>query len=70
MPRAFLITHRRYNGVEEEIAGSERGTLFLSSRAATSIKKLISFNLIIMINQSKVRKLKSIKNFIGKNTLK
>ncbi|XP_011700462.1 PREDICTED: transcriptional repressor scratch 1 [Wasmannia auropunctata] len=25
MPRAFLITHRRYNGVEEEIAGSERG---------------------------------------------
>ncbi|XP_012538716.1 zinc finger protein 668 [Monomorium pharaonis] len=24
MPRAFLITHRRYNGVEEEIAGSER----------------------------------------------
>ncbi|XP_012063436.1 PREDICTED: zinc finger protein 880 [Atta cephalotes] len=24
MPRAFLITHRRYNGVEEEITGSER----------------------------------------------
>ncbi|KAL6263181.1 hypothetical protein P5V15_005982 [Pogonomyrmex californicus] len=24
MPRAFLITHRRYNGAEEEIAGSER----------------------------------------------
>ncbi|XP_011268527.1 zinc finger protein 14 isoform X1 [Camponotus floridanus] len=24
MPRAFLITHRRYNGAEEEIGGSER----------------------------------------------
>lgn len=26
MPRAFLITHRRYNGVEEEFDGSGRGT--------------------------------------------
>ncbi|XP_029160574.1 zinc finger protein 566 [Nylanderia fulva] len=24
MPRAFLITHRRYNGAEEEVGGSER----------------------------------------------
>lgn len=25
MPRAFLITHRRYNGTEEEIGEAERG---------------------------------------------
>lgn len=37
MPRAFLITHRRYNGVEEEITGSERGML-LTWRAVTLIK--------------------------------
>lgn len=30
MPRAFLITHRRYNGAEEEIGGSERGTSLIS----------------------------------------
>jgi len=29
MPRAFLITHRRYNGAEEEIGGSERGMLLI-----------------------------------------
>lgn len=42
MPRAFLITHRRYNGVEEEIAGSERGMLLIGAL----IKKLQNVNLI------------------------
>lgn len=29
MPRAFLITHRRYNSAEEELGETERGMLLV-----------------------------------------
>jgi len=55
MPRAFLITHRRYNGVEEEITGSERGMLLILHFVTD--KKFKNVNLII-INQTRVRTLR------------